>query len=66
MERANNNQMESRREDRRDGRVDRQAAHQMNMIEQKKQGDSNKKFESAGNDIVTRGAGIGKFGPPNI
>ena len=33
------------------------------MIEQRKQGDVDKKFESSGNDIVTGGAGIEKFSP---
>ena len=42
-------------------RVDRQANHQMNMIEQRKQGDVVKKFESSGNDIITGGAGMRKF-----
>ena len=57
------NQMEAIREDRKDLRVDRQANHQKEMIEQRKKGDSLKNFESSGNDIVTGGAGIGKFGP---
>ena len=54
---------EEERENRKDLRVDRQAKHQMNMIEQRKQGDADKKFESSGNDILTGGAGIGKFSP---
>ena len=49
------------REDRKDQRVDRQAAHQKDMIEQRKQGDSLNKFESSGNDIITGGAGIERF-----
>ena len=57
------NQMEAIREDRKDLRVDRQANHQKEMIEQRKKGDSLKNFESSGNDIITGGAGIGKFGP---
>ena len=32
------------------------------MIDQRKKGESIKKFESSGNDIVTGGAGIDKFG----
>ena len=52
---------EDKRESRKDLRVDRQAKHQMNMIEQRKQGDADKKFESSGNDILTGGANMGKF-----
>tara|TARA_R100000655_G_scaffold29451_3_gene59399 strand:+ start:1057 stop:3447 length:2391 start_codon:yes stop_codon:yes gene_type:complete len=55
--------MENQRENRRDKRVDQQAAHQKDMIDQRKQGDNNKKFESSGNDILTGGAGIDKFAP---
>ena len=62
MERENKIQDESMREDRKDQRVDRQAAHQRDMIEQRKQGDSLKKFESSGNDILTGGANMEKFG----
>jgi hypothetical protein len=54
-------QLEIAREDRKDQRVDRQAAHQKDMIEQRKQSDSLKKFESSGNDIITGDAGIGRF-----
>jgi hypothetical protein len=54
---------ENKREDRKDERVDRQANHQMNMIEQRKQGDADKQFESSGNDILTGGAGTNKFSP---
>ena len=61
-ERENKTQDESMREDRKDQRVDRQAAHQRDMIEQRKQGDSLKKFESSGNDILTGGANMEKFG----
>ena len=61
MERANANLMESKREDRKDQRVDRQAEHQKGMIEQRKQGEAIKKFESSGNDIITGGAGIDRF-----
>ena len=65
MKQKTNNQMERMREDRRDQRVDRQAGHQMNMIQQRgqqtNQGDSTKKFESSGNDIITGGADINRF-----
>ena len=52
---------ENLREDRKDQRVDRQAAHQKDMIDQRTGGDSLKKFESSGNDILTGGANMGKF-----
>ena len=56
-----NQQNETVREDRKDQRVDRQAAHQKQMIEQRKQGETTKKFESSGNDILTGGANMEKF-----
>jgi len=49
---------EGMREDRKDQRVDRQAAHQRGMIDQRKQGDSLNNFESSGNDILTGDAGL--------
>ena len=65
MKTENNNKMEAMREDRRDQRVDRQAGHQMNMIDQRNKqtnkGDSTKKFESSGNDIITGGVNMEKF-----
>jgi len=57
------NKLEMMREDRKDERIDRQAAHQRDMIDQRKSGDSGKGFESSGNDIVTGGVGLGEFGP---
>ena len=60
-ERETANKMESIREDRKDQRVDRQASHQKEMIEQRKGGEQPKKFESSGNDIITGNAGIGRF-----
>jgi len=51
--------LESVREDRKDQRVDRQAEHQRQMIDQRKQGDSLNNFESSGNDIVTGGVDLG-------
>jgi len=50
--------LEGIREDRKDQRVDRQAGHQKEMINQRTEGDSLKKFESSGNDIVTGDAGL--------
>jgi len=61
MRSGSDNAKENRREDRKDARVDRQAKHQMNMIEQRKQGDSVNKFESSGNDILSGGANMEKF-----
>ena len=52
------NKMNSIKEDRKDARVDRQAGHQKEMITQRSEGDSLKKFESSGNDIVTGDAGL--------
>jgi len=56
-----NDAREQMREDRKDQRVDRQAGHQMNMIEKRKQGDSVNNFESSGNDILSGGANMEKF-----
>jgi len=58
--------IESDREDRRDRRVDMQADRQMQMIDkrntQKTEGESLKKFESSGNDILSGDAGMERFG----
>ena len=61
MEREVASRLEQVREDRKDQRVDRQAAHQKEMIDQRSTGDSLKKFESSGNDIITGDAGIDRF-----
>jgi len=61
MKQDTDKEKENKREDRKDTRIDRQANHQMNMIEQRKQGDAIKKFESSGNDILTGGANLEKF-----
>ena len=61
MEREITEKNEIRREDRKDDRVDKQAAHQKQMIDQRNRGDSLNKFESSGNDIITGGAGIDRF-----
>jgi len=61
MKQDTDKEKEDKREERKDMRVDRQASHQMNMIEQRKQGDIVKKFESSGNDIITGGASMRKF-----
>jgi len=49
------------KEDRKDSRVDRQAQHQKDLADRKNQGNSLKKFESSGNDIVGGGAGLDQF-----
>jgi hypothetical protein len=63
MENSTKSMIEAERENRKDQRVDRQAMHQKDMATQRKRGETFNKFESSGNDIVTGGAGIGKFGP---
>ena len=63
MRQDTDTEKENKRENRKDKRVDRQATHQMNMIEQRKQGDADKQFESSGNDILTGGAGLNRFSP---
>ena len=62
-EREVSSNLEAMREDRKDQRVDRQAKHQSKMIEQRKQGDTVKRFESSGNDILTGGADSERFTP---
>tara|TARA_Y100000593_G_scaffold59298_1_gene109965 strand:- start:38 stop:2446 length:2409 start_codon:yes stop_codon:yes gene_type:complete len=61
MEMEVNRANENLREDRKDQRVDRQAAHQKDMIDQRSGGDSLKKFESSGNDILTGGANMERY-----
>ena len=63
MEMQINRDNEKVREDRKDDRVDRQAAHQKQMIDQRSSGDSLKNFESSGNDIITGGIGLDRFTP---
>ena len=58
MERETTNAKEVMKEDRKDARVDRQAMHQAALADKRKEGDSLKKFESSGNDIVTGNAGL--------
>ena len=62
IERDSSREMEGVRENRKDDRVDRQAAHQMEMIDKRNSGEKLKKFESSGNDIITGGANMEKFG----
>ena len=60
-ERELKDRQEAMREDRKDSRVDRQAQHKKDLADRKNQGESLKKFESSGNDIVTGGAGLDQF-----
>ena len=50
------------KEDRKDQRIDKEAEHKYKLEEQKSKGDSLKSFESSGNDILTGGANMEKFG----
>jgi hypothetical protein len=61
MEREITEKNETKREDRKDLRVDRQAMHQKEMIDQRSGGGSLKNFESSGNDIITGGVDIDRF-----
>ena len=54
---------EKQKEDRKDERTKIQATQQSEMIEQRKEGKPPKNFESAGNDIVGGGFGLGSFEP---
>jgi|TARA_B100000073_G_scaffold162053_1_gene133975 hypothetical protein len=58
LEIQNNSSREAMKEDRKDQRVDRQANHQKDLMEQKREDDSLKSFESSGNDIITGDANI--------
>ena len=58
MKRDVQSRVESMKEDRRDDRVNMQASHQKQMIEQRSGGNSLKSFESAGNDTITGGANM--------
>jgi len=50
------------KEDRKDQRIDKEAEHKYKLQDQKSKGDSINKFESSGNDILTGGANMEKFG----
>ena len=62
MKKEASDKKEEIREDRKDARVNMQADRQKEMIEQRKQGESVKKFESSGNDILSGDAGMRRFG----
>jgi hypothetical protein len=57
MENETIDKRDTNREDRKDQRVDKQAENQQSI----KKGESIKKFESSGNDIVGGGAGLNSF-----
>tara|TARA_R110000824_G_scaffold239639_3_gene428324 strand:- start:554 stop:2932 length:2379 start_codon:yes stop_codon:yes gene_type:complete len=61
LEIGNSNMMENIREDRKDERANKQVEHQKDLAKSKNSGQSVKKFESSGNDIITGGAGIDRF-----
>jgi len=63
MENSTKSMVEAEKENRKDQRVDRQAMHQKDMAKERNRGETFNKFESSGNDIITGGAGIRKFGP---
>ena len=50
------------KEDRKDQRIDKEAEHKYKLEEQKSKGDSLKSFESSGNDIITGGSNMERFG----
>jgi len=56
-------QKEQEKEDRKDERTKMQATQQSELIEQRKNNTPPKNFESAGNDIVGGGFGLGTFEP---
>ena len=62
MKKEASDKKEEIREDRKDARVNMQADRQKEMIEQRKEGESLKKFESSGNDILSGDAGMRRFG----
>ena len=57
-----NNNLENMREDRKDNREKMKMRNQRKIEQQKNSAKSVKRFESSGNDIVTGGAGLDRFG----
>jgi len=53
--------IEASREDRKDARMQKQAENQERLVDKRKGGESVKRFESSGNDIVTGDSSIGRF-----
>tara|TARA_R100001594_G_scaffold23408_2_gene45588 strand:+ start:836 stop:3250 length:2415 start_codon:yes stop_codon:yes gene_type:complete len=54
---------ENLKEDRKDERTKMQGIQQSKLLEQKQMGETTKKFESSGNDILGGGLGLDKFNP---
>ena len=63
METSGLNEREQQKENRKDKRTKIQASQQSELIEQRKAGGAPKNFESAGNDSIGGGTGLGSFGP---
>ena len=61
-ERSIDRKLENIREDRKDARLDKQNEHQQKLANSRKEGESVKRFESSGNDIVTGGSNMERFG----
>ena len=58
MKQQVNTQLEVARENRKDDRIDKQAAHQKQMVDKRTEGSSLKNFESSGNDTITGDANV--------
>jgi len=58
MKQQVNTQLEVAREGRKDDRIDKQAAHQKQMVDKRTEGSSLKNFESSGNDTITGDANV--------
>jgi len=61
-ERSIDRKLEGIREDRKDARLDKQNQHQQKLANSRKEGESVKRFESSGNDIITGGSNMERFG----
>ena len=61
-ERANSNQLESIREDRKDRRIDIDSQNKL-KLQREKDANNAKTFESSGNDILGAGVGLDRFDP---
>ena len=62
-ENANKIQADGFKEDRKDERTKMQGEQQEKLLQQKQTGETTKKFESSGNDILGGGLGLDKFAP---
>jgi RNase P/RNase MRP subunit p29 len=61
VENDSKNRVESDREDRKDARMQKQAENQERLVDKRKGGESVKRFESSGNDIVTGDSSMTRF-----